>query len=373
MLGRSSMLSSLGMSAGSALRRRCLSTSVRTPLEWAHNTRRCYSSKPSRFGNTKKRQVEVLEKEPEPAQQQSSLFGFGRQAEVGSQQQQAAAPSSAFPSYVRDREEQTGSQFDALSAGAVEHMRKVYGTLAIGVGIAAGASLFTMATPLVGMHPLIPGLAAIVPLMGIMYTSKHTHSAALRSGLFAAFTGLSGVAMAPMLKFALAVSPALVPQALLITTGLFGTMTALSLMAKPGATLRWGVPLGGGLIVLMVTGIGSMFVPVTSAWYPLLHNVMLYGGLALFTAYVAYDTQKMIDEYEMGIDDVRRPCGGHAAATRRPRGGHAAARPNRHRRGPFLSPAAPPRAQELKHATDLFIDFKVIFQKVLQILMMSRD
>ena len=94
-------------------------------------------------------------------------------------------------------------------------------------------------------------------------------------------------------------------------------MTALSLMAKPGATLRWGVPLGGGLLVLMAAGIGAMFVPVTSAWYPLLHNVYMYGGLALFTAYVAYDTQKMIDEYELGEDD------------------------------------------HLKHAVDLFIDFKV--------------
>ena len=92
-------------------------------------------------------------------------------------------------------------------------MQKVYGTLATGIGIAAGASLFTMATPLVGMHPLIPGLAAMVPLMGIMYTSKHTHSTALRAGLFAAFTGLSGVSMAPLLLFALKISPALVPQA----------------------------------------------------------------------------------------------------------------------------------------------------------------
>ena len=94
-------------------------------------------------------------------------------------------------------------------------------------------------------------------------------------------------------------------------------MTALSLIAKPGATLRWGVPLGGGLLVLMAAGIGSMFVPITSAWYPLLHNIYMYGGLALFTAYVAYDTQKMIDEYELGEDD------------------------------------------HLKHAVDLFIDFKV--------------
>ena len=77
------------------------------------------------------------------------------------------------------------------------------------------------------------------------------------------------------------------------------------------------MPLGGGLLVLMAAGIGAMFVPVTSAWYPLLHDVYMYGGLVLFTAYVAYDTQKMLDEYALGEDD------------------------------------------HLKHAVDLFIDFKV--------------
>lgn len=191
--------------------------------------------------------------------------------------------------------------------------------------------MFTMGTPLMAMHPMIPGLAAIVPLMGIMYTSKHSMSTTLRTGLFAAFTGLSGVAMAPLLAFAFKMSPVLVPQALLITCGIFGTMTALSLIAKPGATLRWGVPLGGGALMLMVLGIGSMFVPFTSPWYPLLHSIQLYGGLAIFTAYIAYDTQKMIDEYEMGEDD------------------------------------------HIKHATDLFLDFKIVFTRILQLLMMRDD
>ena len=84
------------------------------------------------------------------------------------------------------------------------------------------------------------------------------------------------------------------------------------------------------MLVLCGVGLASFFVPVTSAWYPLLHNVYMYGGLALFTLYIAYDTQKMIDEYEMGEDD------------------------------------------HLKHAVDLFIDFKVIFTRVL-ILLMGRD
>ena len=28
----------------------------------------------------------------------------------------------------------------------------------------------------------------------------------------------------------------------------------------------------------MAVGLGGMFVPPTSAWYPLLHNIYLYGG-----------------------------------------------------------------------------------------------
>ena len=53
------------------------------------------------------------------------------------------------------------------------------------------------------------------------------------------------------------ISPVLVPQALLITTGLFGAMTAMSLFAKPGSMLRLGVPLGGGMLMLMACGIAG--------------------------------------------------------------------------------------------------------------------
>jgi len=318
------------MLAARILGRRTLTAAVpRTAGCTAPSRGLAYAKGPGRFQNLKKKRVEVLEREPEAPQQ--SVFGSQQQQ---AQQGFSQAPSaSSMPSYMdqKEREQQQGTQWDALTHGAVAHMRKVYGTLATGIGIAAGASLFTMATPLVAVHPLIPSLAAVVPLMGLYYTNKHTHSETMRVGLFAAFTGLSGVAMAPLLKFALAVSPMVVPQALLITTGLFGTMTALSMFAKPGATLRWGVPLAGGMVVLMMTGLGAMFVPVTSAWYPLLHSVQLYGGLGLFTLYIAYDTQKMIDEYEMGEDD------------------------------------------HLKHAADLFIDFKVVFSRVLMLLMGRMD
>lgn len=297
-------------------------------------SRRCFAFSPKKQSEVgAKKRTQVLEREPPKNDWINEHSGNKQQSRKQSDYYEPTQSASVFPTYQseRRREEQTGSQWEHLGSGVVEHMRKVYGTLATGIGIAAGASMFAMATPLVGIHPLIPGLGAMVPLLGLMYTNKHTHSQTLRAGLFAAFTGLSGVSMAPLLKIAMGISATIVPQALLITCGLFGTMTALSLVAKPGAMLRLGVPLGGGLLVLMAAGIGAAFCPVTSAWYPLLHNVYMYGGLMLFTAYVAYDTQVMIDEFEQGEDD------------------------------------------HIRHAVNLFINAKGIFMRVLSLLMMRGD
>jgi hypothetical protein len=168
----------------------------------------CYSSKPSRFGGAKKR-TQVLEKArrcpavtpyrpsswrapwPCPASASSTPLRRAAQPTVRSPQlsasrstagaplerctrcppnpqdadaakgdwtaseasraQQSAPTQSTFPSYadVRERQQQqSGSQLDNLSGGVVEHMRKVYATLGIGIGISAGASIFAMATPL---------------------------------------------------------------------------------------------------------------------------------------------------------------------------------------------------------------------------------
>ena len=355
---------------------------------------RCLSS---RFKNTKKAKTQVLEQErptDDWVSQQQPGSMFGQQQQQQQQQQQAfGQPGATMPSYIaRDKEEreQQGSQWDALGMGVVAHMQKVYGTLAVGIGIAAGASMFTMATPLVGVHPMIPGLAGLVPLMGIMYTSNRTHSPAMRAAMFAAFTGLSGMSLAPLCYVAMKISPIIVPQALILTTGLFGAMTGLSLMAKPGSMLRLGVPLGAGALMLMVCGIGGMFVPVTSAWYPLLHNVYLYGGLGLFTLYIAYDTQKMIDE-------VRWSRGGAARTPFLKTGVFTQPRLPASSFAFLLTPAilcssavcllhsspqssAHLRSQyhmgeddHIKHAVDLFIDFKIVFSRVLMLLMGRSD
>ena len=142
------------------LRSSCAPAPPTTPLRsWADGcaAHRQYAT---RFQKSRKKKLELLEREGEEKAAQQSWWQQGTQ---GQQTQQMTPYSSAAPPSDRQSEReaqraaQTGSQYEYLGSGVVDHMRKVYGTLATGIGIAAGASIVTMATPLVGISPIVPG------------------------------------------------------------------------------------------------------------------------------------------------------------------------------------------------------------------------
>ena len=297
--------------------------------------RRCMSSRPGgRFQNTKKARVEYAEPEQkaEPPPSSTSPFGFGSQQQQQGQQQQmygSAPASSAMPTYTRDRErDQQGSQWEALGMGTVAHMQKVYGTLALGIGIAAGASMFTMATPL--SLPLSDTLLLLCACA--LFPQVHDAQGRARHR----------PASPPHHHRPLRHDDGIVPDG---QAGLDAeAWRAVGGRGHHADGLRdWRhVCAGHERVVRLLQRLRATtsisfsddthfysFCP--SFRYPLLHNIYLYGGLSIFTLYIAYDTQKMIDEYEMGEDD------------------------------------------HIKHATDLFLDFKIVFTRVMQLLYMSND
>lgn len=213
---------------------------------------------------------------------------------------------------------------DSLTPGAVVHVQKVYGTLAATTAVASVGSVLGMGLMI---SPMITGFGALVPLIGLYMTNPQTTPAPVRVGLLGTFAVLSGMSVGPLVAVATAMNPFLVPTALGATGVLFGSMTMVALFTKSNSFLRWGAPLGGMTIALMVCGIGAIFVPPTSVLYPVLHNAMLYGGLALGAVWVGFDTQQMIQDYENG------------------------------------------QADPLTSAANLFINFKMIFTRILYIFM----
>jgi len=126
---------------------------------------------------------------------------------------------------------------------------------------------------------------------------------------------------------AMQMDPLLVPMALAASSGIFVGATAFSMFAPEGKLLSWGGPLFGGVMVMLGCGVVNMI------WgpYPVLSSIQLYGGLGIFTLFVAYDTQQILDDYKNGVRDT------------------------------------------VQHSIGLFIDFVAIFRRILMIFMMRGD
>ena len=209
----------------------------------------------------------------------------------------------------REREQVTGEpvsyeshepssrrQIDAMSEGQGAYLRRVWGLAGANVGVASIGCIGGMA---LGISPLISFGGALVSILGLSFGAPKGSNPALRAGLLASSALFIGASCGPLVGMSLAMDPLLLPMALGASGGIFAGATAFSLFAPEGRMLSLGGPLFGGLMVLVGAGLIGMFYP-----HPVLHSISLYGGLALFSVYVAYDTQMILDDYKNGETDA---------------------------------------------------------------------
>jgi FtsH-binding integral membrane protein len=116
-----------------------------------------------------------------------------------------------------------------------------------------------------------------------------------------------GIVIAPVMM----IYQRFIPHALISAFALtMGPITA-SLFTSRGALLSWGPALYTALWGFVCVGFigtisGLVGLPHT---FELVQTIDLYGGIALFTLYNAYDTHKMIDDYMNGDrDKVNHSC-----------------------------------------------------------------
>ena len=214
-------------------------------------------------------------------------------------------------------EQEERSTLDAMDAGQAAYLRKVYMYTGSTIGVASIGAFGGMLFPI---SPIVPGLLSLVPLIGIMMTDPK--KSGLRLGMLGAFGFLSGMSAGPMIAMSLHMDPLILPMALLGSCGIMGGGTLASLFAKEGSLLKFGAPLAGLTFALLGLSIVGIFFP-----HPILFNLNLYGGLVLFTAFTAYDTHMVLEDYKQGNRDV------------------------------------------LAHATNFFINFMAIFRRLLFIFM----
>lgn len=82
------------------------------------------------------------------------------------------------------------------------------------------------------------------------------------------------------------------------TAGVIGGLSTVAVCAPNDRFLYMGGPLAIGLGVVFASSLGSMFLPATTALGAGLYSMSLYGGLLLFSAFLLYDTQRIVHKAE---------------------------------------------------------------------------
>lgn len=217
----------------------------------------------------------------------ASLFGVGSLCYYGlglSNETGAIDRAAFWPTEVRQR------------------IRNTYTSFASGLGVTTVAALFASRSQSVMRfmiaRPLMSGITFLVGTIGsciLCYSIPYSpETLPAKIGAFTLFTSVMGATLAPV---ALIGGP-LVARAALYTAGVVGALSLTAACAPSEKYLYMSGPLSLGLGVVFVASIGGLFARPGTALFSGLHAVYMYGGLALFGAFLLYDTQKIINNAE---------------------------------------------------------------------------
>lgn len=165
------------------------------------------------------------------------------------------------------------------------------------------------ATRLMTLNPWVfagVGLVASIGSMyGVFYTAPDT---AAHYACWAAFSALQGATLSPMFFL----NPAILSRAALYTAGAMGGLTYVGVTAQNDTFLYLGGALMAGLGVVIVTSLLPMLMPrMAVGTLSALEHVGAYGGVAVFSGLILYDTSKvlnharMVERGQMIADPVR--------------------------------------------------------------------
>jgi len=205
-------------------------------------------------------------------------YGLGLSSEAG-----ALEKSAIWPQYVKDRIKTTYMYFG--------------GSLAVTAASAMAAFQSPAVMRIVtrnGFMGLAISLAAIMGTGILAQSIQYKEGFGAKQMAWLLHAGTLGAMLAPLCFMG---GPILV-RAAWYTAGIVGGLSTIAVCAPSEKFLMMGAPLAMGLGVVFVSSIGTMFLPPTTALGAGLYSISLYGGLLLFSAFLLYDTQRIIAQAE---------------------------------------------------------------------------
>ncbi|RZC39577.1 growth hormone-inducible transmembrane protein [Asbolus verrucosus] len=205
-------------------------------------------------------------------------YGLGLSKDVGSLER-----SVLWPQYVKDRIKTTYLYFGSS------------------IAVTAASAMAAFRSPAIMNLVTRNGFMGILITLGaIMGTGMLCQSIEYKEGFGAKqmawllHAGTMGAVLAPMCFLG---GPLLI-RAAWYTVGVVGGLSTIAVCAPSEKFLNMGAPLAMGLGVVFAASIGSVFLPPTTALGAGLYSISIYGGLLLFSAFLLYDTQRIIAQAE---------------------------------------------------------------------------
>mmetsp|Transcript_27486 Transcript_27486/g.66704 ORF Transcript_27486/g.66704 Transcript_27486/m.66704 type:complete len:251 (-) Transcript_27486:274-1026(-) len=178
-----------------------------------------------------------------------------------------------------------------LDSATQKHVARVYTALTSAVAASALGAWLQVYTG----NAIPPLLCTIASFGSLLYFAMLPYGLAShrkRNMVMHAAAFASGTTVGPLVTYAVSVSNFAVALALVMTATMFASFSAAALMSKRRSYMYLRGVLGSAMSTLAWVGLIGWFYP--SAFF---FSIQLYMGLFVFSGYVVYDTQMIVERF----------------------------------------------------------------------------
>lgn len=188
------------------------------------------------------------------------------------------------------------TDFSNLNKATRVHLKNVYAALALTMLAAgAGAVTFFLTAFHAGFLAVIGSLILLFALAATPHTPENLKK---RLGMLCGFGFCTGMSLGPLLDVVIDINPSIIPTAFLGTCVIFACFSLAALYSERRAWLFLGGPLMSGLSLLVLILLFNMFLGSYMAF-----QFQLYFGLLLFSGFILFDTQLIVERFNAGNND----------------------------------------------------------------------
>lgn len=185
---------------------------------------------------------------------------------------------------------------DALSIHESSYLNTTFTYLGVGLtmtGLTAyGLHRFGYSARIMMANPwLVLGVGLVASIGGMMGAQMLPPNHPAKVPCWLLFNASQAAVLSPLLFL----NPAILARAGLYTAGLMGSLCYIGATAKEDKYLYLGGPLLAGVTIVALSSLAPLVLPLRFArTLAVTEAICLYGGLAVFGAFVLWDTQKIL-------------------------------------------------------------------------------